>query len=108
MDNEKDLTTQEEAPKPKKTTKKKTTKETATVQEPTQQETQEQQISDAPEQTTSTTENPTWNFYNQVQSVETKSSHGGSNKTPSVRRNAQKRIRNAKTQRASRRINRRK
>ena len=127
MDNEKELTQQETAPKPKKTTKKKTTKETATVQEPTEQNTvtaqdtaQEQQISDSTERTTSvnendleyhgpsTNDNQTWNFYNQVQSVETKSSHGGSNKTPSVRRNAQKRIRKAKTQRASRRINRRK
>ncbi len=122
MDNEKELTQQETAPKPKKTTKKKTTKqETATEPEPQMKTEQIPSVQDATESTPSPIEVPhqgttagtpeftastNWNFYNQVQSVETKSSHGGSNKTPSVRRNAQKRIRKAKTQRASRRINR--
>lgn len=129
MDNEKELTTQEEeTPKPKKQIKKKSTKKQTTT-EPEQQEEsitdttvepdaainqddiQPYQPSqpDATEQQTSAKEdNPTWNFFNNVQTVQTKSSKGGSNHTSSVRRNAQKRIRKAKTQRASRRINRRK
>lgn len=121
MDNEKELTTQEEeTPKPKKQTKKKSTKkqtttDTNTTVEPdaaiNQDDIQPYQPSqpDATEQQTSAKEdNPTWNFFNNVQTIQTKSSKGGSNHTSSVRRNAQKRIRKAKTQRASRRINRRK
>lgn len=108
MNNEKELTEQEQAPKPKKQTKKKAPKqETATEPETTATETEQQSV-DAPEQTTSESANPNWDWYNNVQNVQPKSSNGGSNHTPSVRRNAQKRIRKAKTQRASRRINRRK
>lgn len=122
--NEKELTEQTvETQKPKKQTKKKSTKqETTTEPEPQAK----QPEPDAPNSTPSVIEdtainqndleyhtpsdqnNDNWNFYNNTQNVQTKSSKGGSNHTPSVRRNAQKRIRKAKTQRASRRINRRK
>ncbi len=108
MDNEKELIEQETAPKPKKQTKKKAPKqETPTEPETPTTETEQQSV-DAPEQTTSESENPNWDWYNNVQNIHPKASKGGSNHTPSVRRNAQKRIRKAKTQRASRRINRRK
>lgn len=123
MNNEKELTEQETAPKPKKQTKKKAPKQETTT-EPEPQVTQPEP--DAPNSTPSVNEdtainqndleyhtpseqeNQNWNFYNQLQNVQPKSSNGGSNHTPSVRRNAQKRIRKAKTQRASRRINRKK
>lgn len=106
---EKELTTKQTAQEPKKPTKKKSTKKQE--QPTTEQTTPEseifitetvQQPVDAPEQTTS--EN--WNFYNQLHSIETKESHGGSNKTHPVRRRAQKRAHKTRIQKESRRINR--
>ena len=121
---EKELTTEQTAQEPKKPTKKKSTKKqeptatdapettTSTEQVPTIQDASQPEpepghgdsatTENAPEQTTS--EN--WNFYNQLQSVETKDSHGGSNKTHPVRRRAQKRAHKTRIQKESRRINR--
>jgi glucan-binding YG repeat protein len=102
------LIQEETAPKPKRTSKKKqqpAPEQTATEQKTPTTETEQQSV-DAPEQTTSEQENPNWNWYNQLQNIQTKSSNGGSNHTASVRRNAQKRARKARTQKASRRINR--
>lgn len=105
---EQSLKQEETAPKPKKPSKKKqqpATEQTATEPETTTSETEQQPVG-APEQTTSEQENPNWNWYNQLQNVQPKSSNGGSNHTHSVRRNAQKRAKKARTQKASRRINR--
>lgn len=105
---EQSLKQEETAPKPKKSSKKKqqqATEQTAPELETPTTETEQQPV-DAQEQTTSEQENPNWNWYNQLQNVQPKSSNGGSNHTPSVRRNAQKRARKARTQKASRRINR--
>ena len=102
------LTQEKTAPKPKRTSKKKqqhAPEQTATEPETTATETEQQSV-DTPEQTTSEQENPNWNWYNQLQNVQPKSSNGGSNHTSSVRRNAQKRAKKARTQKASRRINR--
>lgn len=102
------LTQEETAPKPKRTSKKKqqpAPEQTAHEPEIPTTET-EQQTVDATEQTTSEQENPNWNWYNQLQNVQPKSSNGGPNHTHSVRRNAQKRAKKARTQKASRRINR--
>lgn len=100
---EQSLVQEETATKPKKHSKKK--QQTAPEPETPATETEQQSV-DAPEQTTSEQENPNWNWYNQIQNVQPKSSNGGSNHTSSVRRNAQKRARKARTQKASRRINR--
>ena len=105
---EQSLSQEETAPKPKRTSKKKqqpAPEQTATEPETTATETEQQSV-DAPEQTTSEQENPNWNWYNQLQNVQPKPSNGGSSHTASVRRNAQKRARKARTQKASRRINR--
>ena len=102
------LTQEETAPKPKRTSKKKqqpATEQTAPEQETPTTETEQQPV-DAPEQTPSEQENPNWNWYNQLQNIQPKSSNGGSNHTNPVRRNAQKRAKKARTQKASRRINR--
>ena len=102
------LVQEETSPKPKKSSKKKQkqpTEQTATEPETPTTETEQQPV-DAPEQTTSEQENPNWNWYNQLQNIQPKSSNGGSNHTSPVRRNAQKRARKARTQKASRRINR--
>ena len=102
------LTQEETAPKSKKSSKKKqqpAIEQTAPEPETPTTETEQQPV-DAPEQTTSEQENPNWNWYNQLQNVQPKSSNGGSNHTHSVRRNAQKRAKKARTQKASRRINR--
>lgn len=105
---EKELTTEQTTQEPKKPTKKKSTKK----QEPTTTDASQPEpepghddsatTENAPEQTTS--EN--WNFYNQLQSIEAKESHGGSNKTHPVRRRAQKRAHKTRIQKESRRINR--
>lgn len=105
---EQSVAQEETAHKPKKPSKKKqqqATEQTATEPEIFITETVQQPV-DAPEQTTSKQENPNWNWYNQLQNVQPKSSNGGSNHTHSVRRNAQKRAKKARTQKASRRINR--
>ena len=102
------LTQEETAPKQKRASKKKqqpATEQTAPEPETTATETEQQSV-DALEQTPYEQENPNWNWYNQLQNVQPKSSNGGSNHTHSVRRNAQKRARKARTQKASRRINR--
>jgi glucan-binding YG repeat protein len=102
------LTQEETAPKPKKPSKKKqqpATEQTAPEPETSTIET-DNEHDGATVQTTSEQENPNWNWYNQLQNVQPKSSNGGSNHTHSVRRNAQKRARKARTQKASRRINR--
>lgn len=102
------LTQEETATNPKKRSKKKqqpATEQTAPEPETTTTETEQQSV-DTQEQTTSEQENPNWNWYNKLQNIQPKSSNGGSNHTSSVRRNAQKRARKARTQKASRRINR--
>jgi hypothetical protein len=102
------LTQEETAPKQKRASKKKqqpATEQTAPEPETTATETEQQSV-DATEQTPYEQENPNWNWYNQLQNVQPKSSNGGSSHTSSVRRNAQKRARKARTQKASRRINR--
>ena len=105
---EQSLSQEETAPKPKRASKKKqqpAPEQTASEPETPTTET-EQQAVDTPEQTTSEQENPNWNWYNQLQNIQPKSSNGGSNHTNPVRRNAQKRAKKARTQKASRRINR--
>lgn len=105
---EQSLKQEETAPKPKRTSKKKqqpAPEQTATEPETPTTETEQQPV-DAPEQTPSELDNQNWNWYNQLQNVQPKSSNGGSNHTSSVRRNAQKRAKKARTQKASRRINR--
>lgn len=97
-------TEQETTTKPKKPSKKKqqpAPEQTAPEQDTSTTKT-EQQPENAPEQTTS----DNWNWYNQLQNIQPKSSNGGPNHTHSVRRNAQKRAKKARTQKASRRINR--
>ena len=105
---EQSLKQEETDPKPKKSSKKKqqpATGQTALEPEILTTETEQQPV-DAQEQTTSEQENPNWNWYNQLQNIQPKSSNGGSNHTSSVRRNAQKRAKKARTQKISRRINR--
>ena len=103
------LTQEETAPKPKKKPSKKkqqpATEQTAPEPEAPTIET-DNEHDGATVQTPSEQENPNWNWYNQLQNIQTKSSNGGSNYTPSIRRNAQKRAKKARTQKASRRINR--
>lgn len=106
--NEQPLNQEETTPKPKKPSKKKqqqTTEQTAPEPETSTIET-DNEHDGATVQTTSEQENPNWNWYNQLQNIQPKSSNGGSNHTHSVRRNAQKRAKKARTQKASRRINR--
>ncbi len=119
--NEKNLTTEQTAQEPKKPTKKKSTKTnsdtaettTSTEQVPTTQDASQPEhenssitTNDLEYHEPSESDNANWNWYNQLQSIETKDSHGGSNQTHPFRRRAQKRAHKTRIQKNSRRINR--
>lgn len=77
-------------------------------QEPTQQTACEPQtpVNETPANTSEPSTSDSWNFYNQLQTIEPNESHGGSNHTNSHLKQYRKRRNKQRTQRNSRRINR--